>query len=138
MRPRNLYDHTKASWGRSMPRDYGVPNMRKLTNLSRGLFMESLKQSGGNPAGLRCSVDQESHVQFLQRPDGKLIRFHLSLPLTIYGDSPLPPLSLTDPSLEITPVPDVTPLNPLISLHPTNIYRDVPCHPVTNKVRISC
>ena len=117
-----------------MPREYGVPNQRKLANLSRGLFMESVKQTGGNPAGLRCSEDPESHIQFIQRPDGKLVRFNLKLPLAIYGNSPLPPMSLTDSSAEISPVPDMSPLNPLVSLHPTNIYRDISCHPVTNKV----
>ena len=66
MRPRNLYDHTVASWGRSMPREYGVPNQRKLLNLSRSLFLESLKLVRPEDAGrLRVSVDPESHVQFI-------------------------------------------------------------------------
>ena len=49
---------TQASWGRSMPREYGVPKDRKLRNLSRGLFMESLKMvgEGATKAGLRCRL----------------------------------------------------------------------------------
>ena len=41
-----------------MPREYGVPKDRKLRNLSRGLFMESLKMvgEGASKAGLRCRL----------------------------------------------------------------------------------
>ena len=41
-----------------MPREYGVPKDRKLRNLSRGLFMESLKMvgEGATKAGLRCRL----------------------------------------------------------------------------------
>ena len=133
MTPRKLYDHTVASWGRSMPREYGVPNTRKLLNLSRGLFMESLKLLGATSHNLRCSVDPEQHSQFITRPDGKLVRFNVKIPVTVYGDTPLPPLSSVDPDL-ITPVPDVSPMDPVASLHPTNIYQDISSHPVTSQV----
>ena len=51
-------NNIQASWGRSMPREYGVPKDRKLRNLSRGLFMESLKMvgEGATKAGLRCRL----------------------------------------------------------------------------------
>ena len=130
MRPRNLYDHTVASWGRKMPREYGVPNKRKLFNLSRLLFMESVKLSGSTR--LRCSVDQEKHIQFIRAADDKLIRLNLDLPLTVYSDQPLAPLTPGDHSAETVPVPDLAPLNPLVSLHPTNIYRDQSTPPVTS------
>ena len=130
MRPRNLYDHTVASWGRKMPREYGVPNKRKLFNLSRLLFMESVKLSGSTR--LRCSVDQEKHIQFIRAADDKLMRLNLDLPLTVYSDQPLAPLTPGDHSAETVPVPDLAPLNPLVSLHPTNIYRDQSTHPVTS------
>merc|ERR1719232_1372716 len=77
MRPRNLYDHTKYTWGRSMPREYGVKNDRKLKNLSRSLFMESVKISGSGTQ-LLPSVEKEAHRQFIVRPDGKLVRFDVS------------------------------------------------------------
>jgi len=136
MTPRKLYDHTIASWGRSMPREYGVPNTRKLLNLSRGLFMESLKLLGPTSQPLRCSVDPEQHSQFISRPDGKLVRLNLRIPVTVYGDTPLPPLSSVDPDL-ITPVPDVSPMDPVASLHPTNIYQDISSHPVTSQAHSS-
>ena len=135
MRPRKLYDHTVASWGRVMPREYGVPNTRRLMNLSRGLFMESLKLLGSTPGNLRCSVDPEQHSQFITRPDGKLVRLNLKIPMTVYGDTPLSPLSSVDPDL-IEPVPDVSPMDPVASLHPVNIYQDISSHPVTSQVVI--
>ena len=135
MRPRKLYDHTVASWGRVMPREYGVPNTRRLMNLSRGLFMESLKLLGSKPGNLRCSVDPEQHSQFITRPDGKLVRLNLKIPMTVYGDTPLSPLSSVDPDL-IEPVPDVSPMDPVASLHPVNIYQDISSHPVTSQVMI--
>lgn len=136
MTPRKLYDHTVASWGRSMPREYGVPNPRKLLNLSRGLFMESLKLLGPTPHSLRCSVDPEHHSQFITRPDGKLVRFNINIPVTVYGDTPLPPLSSVDPDL-IDPVPDVSPMDPVASLHAVNIYQDISSHPVTSQSHTS-
>ena len=69
MRPRNIYDHTAMSWGRSMPREYGVPNKRKLANLSRLLFTESLKQIDKGLLDwckLSYSVDAETHTQFIR------------------------------------------------------------------------
>ena len=131
MRPRNLYDHTKASWGRSMPREYGVPNTRKVANLSRSLFMESLKLLETGAAGkLRISVEPESHVQLVERPDGRMVRFKLKVPVSIYGDAPLDPLA--SPETGVTPVPDLSPLNPLVTLHPEHVYRPGSSHPVTS------
>ena len=131
MRPRNLYDHTVASWGRSMPREYGVPNVRKLANLSRSLFMESVKLMEPGAAGkLRVSVEQESHIQFIKRPDQKLVRFNLKVPMSVYGQAPLDPLPA--PEAGVTPVPDLAPLNPLVSLHPQHIYRTESSHPITS------
>jgi hypothetical protein len=72
-----------------MPREYGIPNSRKVGNLSRALFMETLKLSGsidwiqikhnltfspGFGTQLVASVNSEVHRQFISRPDGKLMR----------------------------------------------------------------
>ena len=131
MRPRNLYDHTVASWGRSMPREYGVPNQRKLINLSRSLYLESLKLVSPEDAGrLRVSVDPESHIQFITRPDQRLVRFNLKIPLSVYGETGLEPLPA--PQSGVTGVPDLTPLSPLLTLHPEHIYRPESSHPVTS------
>ena len=131
MRPRNLYDHTVASWGRSMPREYGVPNQRKLLNLSRSLFLESLKLVRPEDAGrLRASVDPESHVQFIPSPGQALVRFNLKIPLSVYGEAALEPLAA--PQSGVTGVPDLSPLSPLATLHPEHIYRPQSSHPVTS------
>ena len=61
---RNLYDHTQISWGRSMPREFGVPNSRRLKNLYQGLFNESVKLLSGHK--LCHSVDPEMHTQFIR------------------------------------------------------------------------
>lgn len=127
MRPRNLYDHTQMSWGRSMPREFGVPNSRKLMNLCRGLFNESVKLLSDHQ--LCHSVDAEMHTQFIRRPDDKLVRFKLTIPMSVYGRAPLPPV---EDQSGVAPVPDLTPLDPVATLHPTNIYHDISCHPVTS------
>jgi len=131
MRPRNLYDHTVASWGRSMPREYGVPNSRKVANLSRSLFVESLKVlEPGVRSRLRVSVEPECHVQFLRRPDERLMRFNLKVPVTVYGETPL--AMLPPPQSGVSPVPDLAPLHPLLTLHPNHVYRAGSSHPVTS------
>jgi len=68
MRPRNLYDHTKNTWGRSMPREYGVKNTRKLKYLSRSLFMESVKISGDNDLASvnPTTIDQDQELSCYQ------------------------------------------------------------------------
>jgi len=133
MRPRNLYDHTKYSWGRSMPREYGVKNERKLKILSRSLFMESVKISG-NGTRLLPSVEKEAHRQFIERPDGKLVRFDISIPISLYGRKPLPPnvVGMDIDTLDSEPVPCVEPMDPVATLHATNVYRNTPAHPITS------
>lgn len=133
MRPRNLYDHTKNTWGRSMPREYGIPNNRKLLNLSRAIFMETLKISGLGTQ-LLPSVDTEVHRQLLSRPDGKLVRLNLNVPLSLYGKKPLPPnVDVSNiKCLDATPVPSVSPMDPLATLHATNIYHTSSAHPISS------
>jgi len=133
MRPRNLYDHTKNTWGRSMPREYGIPNLRKLKNLSRSLFMESLKISGLGTQ-VMASIDKEAHRQFITRPDGKLVRFNITVPLSLYGRKPLPPIVTGSGigSLGATPVPSVAPMDPLATLHASNIYHPSSAHPISS------
>jgi len=131
MRPRNLYDHTKYSWGRTMPREYGVPNARKVLNLSRALSTEILRESVKVNEILH-GVNGEQHRQFLTRPNGKLFRLNISVPLSLYGRKPLTPnLSALDmKDLKCESVPSVAPLDPLATLHPTNIYQTSPAHPI--------
>jgi len=133
MTPRNLYDHTKNTWGRKMPREYGVRNTRKLRNLSRSLFMESMKISGVG-TGLIPNVEKEAHRQFISRPDGKLVRFELSVPFCLYGRKPLPPnvVGMDIDTLDSEPVPCVAPMDPLATLHPTNVYSPTPAYPVSS------
>jgi len=136
MRPRNLYDHTQISWGRSMPREFGVPNSRRLKNLYQGLFNESVKLLSGHK--LCHSVDPEMHTQFIRRPNDKLVRFKLTVPMSVYGSAPLPPVETSSMTMtSVAPVPDMSPLDPVATLHPTNIYQDISCHPVTSSAHSS-
>jgi len=133
MRPRNLYDHTKNTWGRTMPREYGVPNTRKLLNLNRGIFMETIKLARDG-AQLMSSVETEAHRQLVTRPDGKLVRLNLAVPLSVYGRKPLPPHVDTAKlqTLDATSVASVAPLDPVASLHPTNVYHPSSAHPISS------
>ena len=129
MRPRNLYDHTKASWGRSFPREYGVPNTRKVTALCRALVAESGKLGG---AGLELSVEPEKHRQLVERPGGRRVRLSLTIPLTAYSATPLTahagPAEL--PELQVDHWDLTDPVDPVVTLHPTHIYQTEPAHPV--------
>jgi len=133
MRPRNLYDHTKNTWGRSMPREYGVKNTRKLKYLSRSLFMESVKISGSGTE-LLPTVEKEVHRQFITRPDGKLVRFDITVPFSLYGRKPLAPnvIGMDIDTLDSEPVPCIDPMDPLATLHPTNVYPTSPAHPISS------
>ncbi|XP_023338824.1 uncharacterized protein LOC111709401 [Eurytemora carolleeae] len=119
MKPRNQYDWKAFSWGRNMPREYGIPNQRKIMNLNRGLFKQM-----GNQHNIRF---QDQHFlegnkirQFIRRPDGKLVRFFLDVPFIITSSKPLESIDL-DIS-QCSGIPDVAPLNPVAGLQEENVY----------------
>merc|ERR1712013_450023 len=61
MRPRNQYKWDDFSWGRKMPREYGIPIPRLLKNLTRGLLTEALR---ANPeAGNKMMMKKELRTQ---------------------------------------------------------------------------
>jgi len=133
MRPRNLYDHTKNTWGRSMPREYGIPNKRKVSNLCRGLIMESTLLEGVGTQILP-STGSELHRQFITRPNGKLMRFNLNIPISTYSRKPLSPITekSTIKSMDASSVAVVDPMDPVATLHPTNIYHPSASYPVAS------
>ena len=55
--------------------------------------------------------------------------------MSVYGSTPLTPVS-SDHDTDLVAVPDMSPMDPVATLHPTHIYRDEPSHPVTSKVRL--
>lgn len=95
--------------------------------------METVK-IGGSGSETVHSVETEVHKQFISRPDGKLVRLNLTVPLSLYGRKPLPPhVGISDiESLNATPVPSVSPMDPVATLHPTNIYHPSSAHPISS------
>jgi len=133
MTPRNQYDWQAFSWGRHLPREYGVPNSRKLTNLNTSLVKEIILKAG-LVGKCSYSVDSEVHRQFLRYHDGKLMRFYLDIPLSVNSSHPCPEPALQGEveRLQKEPLESLAPMSPLASLHPTNIYRMEYNHPVTS------
>jgi len=133
MRPRNQYDWKAFSWGRNMPREYGVPNARRLFKLNSSLVKEMIVSEGlGGSTGM--SVDQEVHRQFVRLPDGKVLRLYLEVPLSVNSSKPnVENISLSEVNnFKDIPIESVAPLSPLASLYKTNIYRNQSNHPITS------
>lgn len=131
MRPRNQYDWQQFSWGRSMPREYGVPIHRKLLNLARGLVEEVLR-AGGASCGLVACQERVVERQFLTTPQGDLLRYDVEVPLTLLGRNPRPqaaPRGEVEATQEVGGV-SVAPMATVAPLLPTNIYRPGDVHPL--------
>ena len=88
MVPRKQYDTEAFSWGRNMPREYGIPIPRKLTNLTRGLFKEICLNKSRSFSDNHF-LERNEIRQFIRTPSGKLLRFYLSVPFISTGSSPL-------------------------------------------------
>merc|ERR1712106_191379 len=131
MRPRNQYDWKAFSWGRNLPREYGVPNKRKLLKLNSSLVKEMII-SEGLSSNTTMSVDYDVHRQFARFPDGNLLRFYLEVPLSVYSSNPrlADMLQSEVEKYKEIPVESVAPLSPLASLQNSNIYRNQSNHPV--------
>jgi len=159
MRPRNQYDWTKMSWGRNPKREYGVPNRRKLSNLCLGLVKEACKSSEQDLSNYQL-LEHTKMRQFIRRPDGKLVRFFLSVPLVIASTTSQQPLPAPPPDSIIRPeytdtltkdrvrkgdsegtpftyntsgVPDTHPLNPVNNFFQDHIYEHSDNFPITSK-----
>ena len=137
MRPRNQYKWDEFSWGRQMPREYGVPVPRLLNNLTRGLLTEALRVNV--EAGKKLMMNCENTIlrQILFNSNEKeLIRFNLAVPFSVLSSAPVP--QLADESevqkTKETPGVDVSPLSPLSSLESSHIYRDTAAHPITSSL----
>jgi len=131
MRPRNQYDWKAFSWGRNMPREYGVPNLRKLTNLNSSLVKEIIVSSGLSST-TSSSVIPDIHRQFIRFRDGKLIRLYLDVPLSVFSSKPCPQIMSSeevDSKKEVS-IESIAPLSALASLQTTNIYRNQSNHPI--------
>jgi len=133
MRQRNQYDWQAFSWGRRTPREYGILNIRKLSNLNRFLVKDIIN-SAGLAGKATYSVEPEVHRQFINDPDGNLIRLYFPVPLSVNSTSIITPFAGEDQFENYKEVPSrsVDPLSPLATLHPTNIYRNENNHPVTS------
>jgi len=159
MRPRNQYDWTKMSWGWNPKREYGVPNKRKVSNLSLGLVKEAYKTSGLDMSSYQMIEDTKMR-QFIRRPDGKLVRFFLSVPLIIASTNSQHPVPAPPPDSIIRPdytdtftkdrvekgeseatpfvykscgIPDTYPLNPVNNFFKDHIYETTDNFPITSK-----
>jgi len=130
MVPRKQYDTEAFSWGRNMPREYGIPIPRKLTNLTRGLFKEICLNKSRSFSDNHF-LERNEIRQFIRTPSGKLLRFYLSVPFISTGSSPLQ-------NYEVKPhqdavVPCTAPLEPLVGFKPQNVYQIINNHPVTSQ-----
>jgi len=122
MNPRNQYDWKQVSWGWNPAREYGVPNPRKLLNLTRGLFKEGCKHH--HIEASQFNLLEDSRVrQFIRRPDGKLVRYDLSVPAMITAKQGLNQMS-QKVKLEMvnSQVPDMSPVNPVGAYFKEHIY----------------
>jgi len=130
MRPRNQYDWQAFSWGRRVPREYGVSNARKLNNLSRGLFKEIALNAGTSVAGQQFIEDNKIR-QFVRDPEGRLVRFFLTLPFAVISSKPIEGGNITSSQVGSS-VPVVSPLSPCTGLKKENIYELSNNFPVTS------
>lgn len=133
MRPRNQYDWKAMSWGWNPPRTYGIPTRRRNQNLARGMFNEIRKTSGLNTLA-RSYLEDDTHRQFVESADGKLIRFFFDVDFSVTSSTPLPPYADKDvvENTKNEPLTDVSPQNAASGLWPQNIYRTGNNHPVTS------
>lgn len=133
MRPRNQYDWKAMSWGRNPPRTYGIPTPRRNQNLVRGLFNEVRKTSGIS-SWSRSYLEADTHRQFINSADGKLLRFYINVNFTLASSVPLSSYA-DEEQIEKTKLsspPDVYPQHPASGLWPMNIYRYESNHPITS------
>jgi len=128
MTPRRQYDFEAFSWGRNMPREYGIPNKRKLANLTRAIFKELCRNNMTSVSD--CNFIEDSLIrQFTRRPDGKLLRFFLPIPFLVVGKQSLGELSCNIKQ-EDRCIPDVSPLNPVAALFKQHIYEPTNNFPI--------
>ena len=79
------------SWGWKAPREFGVPNRRRLVHLSQALVKEAFKSSGHDISAVQM-LENTKVRQFIRRPDGKLVRLYLTLPLMLTARNAPQPL----------------------------------------------
>jgi len=159
MRPRNQYDWKAMSWGWKAPREFGVPNRRRLVHLSQALVKEAFKSSGHDISAVQM-LENTKVRQFIRRPDGKLVRLYLTLPLMLTARNapqPLDPPHNNDilraeykdtfTAVRVNKdnteeedkhairyysngVPDLKPLNPVSNLFKVHIYEEMNNFPI--------
>jgi len=137
MRPRNQYKWDEFSWGRNMPREYGIPIPRLLNNLTRGLLTEALRVNpeAGKKLLMNCEKTMFRQMLFNSK-EKELVRLNLEVPFSILSSAPVPELASEAEvqKTKETPVVSVSPLSPLSSLQSSNIYRDTVAHPITSNL----
>jgi len=137
MRPRNQYNWEEFSWGRQMPREYGIPVPRLLNNLTRGLMTEALrvKPEAGTNLLMNCEKTKFRQMLFNSR-EKELMRLYLEVPFSILSNAPVSQLASEAEvqKTKETPRVSVSPLSPLSSLESSNIYRDTAAHPITSSL----
>lgn len=134
MRPRNQYNWKEFSWGRNMPREYGVPLPRQLTTLTRGLVTASMDSCPGLQDRLLCKPEPSVLRQVVRSAGGELLRLNIEVLVSTFGRHPVPEVAGPDQvaATRRQALASVAPLSPLSSCHPTNIYRPGCSHPVTS------
>jgi len=137
MRPRNQYNWEEFSWGRTMPREYGIPVARVLNNLTRGLLTEALRVNpeAGQKLLINCEKTKFRQMLFNSK-EQELVRLNLEVPFSVQSSAPLPQLA-SEGEIQKTkeqPGVDISPLSPFSSLQSSHIYRDTAAHPITSSL----
>ena len=137
MRPRNQYNWEAFSWGRRMPREYGIPVPRLLNNLTRGLLTEALRVNpeAGKKLLMNCEKTMFRQMLFNSK-EKELVRLNLEVPFLVQSSAPVPQLASEAEVAKTkeTPGVNISPLSPLSSLQSSNIYRDTVAHPITSSL----
>jgi len=135
MRPRNQYKWDDFSWGRKMPREYGIPIPRLLKNLTRGLLTEALRVNPEAGKKLMMNCEKTIFRQLLfNSNENELMRLNIEVPFSVQSSTPVPQLANEKEVEETTTTPlvDISPLSPTSSLYISHIYRDTAAHPITS------
>ncbi|TRY73787.1 hypothetical protein TCAL_01941 [Tigriopus californicus] len=126
------YPTDKVSWQRRVKADYGIPMLRRLENLTRGLIRHCEGLAPAYPNLLDRQVLERNSIRQLYRRHGKLVQIYVSIPFMVTDPQPLPPF-LTPDQVQDTRdsnLPDLHPMNCFAAIWPKHIYRDQNNFPV--------
>lgn len=129
MATKMAYDVTKVSWQRKLNAEYGIPQHRKIKQLTLGLIRQAdLYHSPNFPDLILNRSHFEKYIlrQYFNRGDD-YGRVNLKIPLSYAADEPISPLmslekaEATTKSLQL---PDLYPMDAFAGVRPIQIYQD--------------